>query len=66
MISPFSLTDPSANFNEASEHHVPSPPQMPHSSSTASPPHSPLQSSSTVQFPSQSKFSSAYSHEPSS
>ena len=38
-----------------------SPSQTPHSSIIASPPHSPVQSSSTEQLPSQSKFSSAYS-----
>ena len=33
---------------------IPSPPHMPHSSSSASPPQSPLQSSPNIQFPSQS------------
>ena len=37
---------------------IPSPPHTPRSSSTASPPHTPAQSVSTIQLPSQSKFSS--------
>ena len=44
----------------------PSPPHSPHSSNSAEPAQSPAQSTSAVQLPSQSKFSSAYVHVPSS
>ena len=44
------------NVKEAT-HVEPSPSQIPHSSSKALPPHSPAQSTSTKQLPSQSKFS---------
>ncbi len=37
---------------------IPLPLHTPHSSSIATPPHSPAQSISTIQLPSQSKFSS--------
>ena len=47
-------------------HEEPSPLHSPHSSATAEPPQSPAQSRSAVQLPSQSKFSAAYSQEPSS
>ena len=39
---------------------------VPSQSSIAIPPHTPSQSTSTKQLPSQSKFSSAYVHDPSS
>ena len=45
---------------------LPLPLHSPHSSETASPAQVPAQSTSAVQLPAQSKFSAAYSHEPSS
>ena len=45
---------------------LPLPLHSPHSSATASPAQVPAQSTSAVQLPAQSKFSAAYSHEPSS
>ena len=39
-------------------HKLLSPPHTPHSSKPKDPPHTPSQSTSTTQFPSQSKFSS--------
>ena len=57
-----SLSYKTSNVN--SVHVDPSPPQISHSSKTAEPPHSLLQSISARQFPSQSKFSCANSQSP--
>ena len=46
----------STSLDSQREHVELSPPQTPHSSSTASPPQTPVQSVSTKQLPSQSKF----------